>query len=158
MRLDNQKYHEVLDLMANFQAQCPQAPAPRTTHYIPFAESSRFWGREDILNAIDDALSTKTANGSLRSFALYGMGGVGKTQIALRYANASRENFDAIFWISAENNITLGQSFREIARMLSLIKADTETDDNTVTLEVKQWLSSTSGSSQIFSYGEPEAS
>lgn len=134
-------------MMANLHAQHPKAaPARKTTHYIPFAESSRFWGREDILANIDDTLLTNTANLSLRSFVLHGMGGVGKTQIALRYANASRAKFDAIFWVSAENPITLGQSFREIARMLGLFKAGTETDNNTVTLEVKQWLSSTSRS------------
>lgn len=151
MRLDNQKYHEVLDLMANFHTQRPEA-APRITHYIPFAESSRFWGRDDILALIDDALLEDSSNRPLRSFALYGMGGVGKTQIALRYANASREKFDAVFWISAENPVTIGQSFREITKILGLIKPDAETDDNAVTLAVKQWLSSTSGSCQSVYY------
>jgi Cdc6-like AAA superfamily ATPase len=148
MRVDNQKYHEVLNLMANFHHQRPEA-APKNTHYIPFTESSRFWGREDILASIDDALLADHLNRSLRSFALHGMGGVGKTQIALKYANASREKFDGVFWISAENSITIRQSFREIAKRLGLIKPDTETDDNAVMLEVKRWLSSTSESSQI---------
>lgn len=81
---------------------------------------------------------------SLRSFALYGMGGVGKTQIALKYANTSRDKFDSIFWISSDNAITIGQSFREIAKSLGLIQPGMESDDNAVTLEVKSWLSSTS--------------
>lgn len=143
MRVDNQKYHEVLDLMANFHPQRAET-APKSTHYLPFTESPRFWGRENILTLIDDALSADSSNRSLRSFALHGMGGVGKTQIALKYANASREKFDCVFWISAENLVTIGQSFREIAKGLGLIKPDTETDDNAVMLEVKQWLSTTS--------------
>ncbi|KAJ5124771.1 uncharacterized protein N7515_008596 [Penicillium bovifimosum] len=140
MRVDNQKYHEVLNLMANFHPQRPEA-APKITHYIPFTENPRFWGRENILALIDDALLADSR--SLRSFALHGMGGVGQTQIALKYANASREKFDCAFWIAAENLVTIGQSFREIAKRLGLIKPDTETDDNAVMLEVKQWLSST---------------
>lgn len=147
MRLDNKKYHEVLDLMANLHSQRPEA-APKITHYIPFTESSRFWGRKDILTCIDDILFADPSDRSLRSFALYGMGGVGKTQIALRYANASREKFDGVFWISAENLVTIAQSLREITKTLGLIKPDTETDDNAVLLAVKNWLSSTSGSSQ----------
>lgn len=140
-------------MMANLQAQLPEsAPAPTTAHYIPFAESSHFWGRQDILAAIDENLLPGSAIKSIRSFALYGMGGVGKTQIALRYANASRDKFDAIFWISAEDPIKIGQSFRDMARMLSLVKADAETDDNAITLEVKQWLSSTSGLCQHVSH------
>lgn len=69
------------------------------------------------------------------------MGGVGKTQIALKYANDSRAKYDAAFSISAENQITIGQSFREISRCLALTEPDTEIDDNTVILEVKKWLS-----------------
>lgn len=147
MRLDNQKYHEVLDLMANLHSQRLET-APKITHYIPFTESSRFWGREDILSCIDDVLLADPSCRSLRSFALYGMGGVGKTQIALRYANVSREKFDGVFWISAENLLTIAQSFREITKTLGLIESDTETDDNAVLLAVKSWLSSTSGSCQ----------
>ncbi|KAJ5173639.1 uncharacterized protein N7500_001570 [Penicillium coprophilum] len=142
MRIDNQKYHEVLDLMANFQPQRLE-PTHKVSHYLPFAECSRFWGRDDFLNRIDEVLFAPSSASSLRSFALYGMGGAGKTQIALRYANSSREKFDAIFWVSADNLVTIGQSFREIARTLKLIQVDTETDDHTVMLKVKQWLSST---------------
>lgn len=147
MRLDNQKYHEVLDLMASLHFQRPET-APKIAYYTPFTESSRFWGREDILSRIDDVLFADPSGRSLRSFALYGMGGVGKTQIALRYANVSREKFDGVFWISAENLVTIAQSFREITKTLNLIESDTETDDNAVLLAVKNWLSSTSGSSQ----------
>lgn len=144
LRLDNKKYQEVIDVMAKFRTQAPETPA--ITHYVPFAESSRFWGRDDFLSRIESALSPDTSQQSLRSFALYGMGGVGKTQLALRYANGSRSRFDAIFWIAAENLLTLGQSFREIAKMMGLIEPDIEADDNAVMLEVKKWLSSTSGS------------
>ena len=147
MRVDNQKYHEVLNLMANFHPQRPEA-APKITHYIPFTENPRFWGREEVLARIDAALLADPLNHTLRSFVLHGMGGVGKTQIALKYANESRVKFGCVFWISAENLVTIGQSFREIAKRLGLIRPDTETDDNSVMLEVKQWLSSTSGSCQ----------
>jgi hypothetical protein len=143
MRVNNQKYHEVLNLIANFHPQRPEA-TPKNTHYIPFIESSRFWGREDILARIDNALLADPLNRSLRSFALYGIGGVRKTQIALKYTKTSREKFDGVFWILAENSITIGQSFREIAKGLSLIKPDIEMDDNAVMFEVKQWLLSTS--------------
>ncbi|PWY82922.1 TPR-like protein [Aspergillus heteromorphus CBS 117.55] len=142
MRQDNLKYHEILDLMTNFHTQRPET-ATKGRHHIPFSESPRFWGREDVLSRIDGALTGNASNLSLRSFALYGMGGVGKTQIALKYANASRHKFDSIFWISSDNPITIGQSFREIAKSLGLIEPGVESDDNAVTLEVKSWLSST---------------
>lgn len=151
MRVDNQKYHEVLNLMANFHPQRTEA-APKNTHYIPFTENTRFYGREDILARIDGALLADPSSRSLRTFALHGMGGVGKTQIALKYANTARERFDGVFWIAAESSITMGQSFREIAKRLGLINPDLETDDNAVMLEVKQWLSSTSELAQPLCY------
>jgi hypothetical protein len=146
LRLDSKKYEEVINAMEQLHTRRPETPA--TIHYIPFAENSRFWGRREILSRIDNALFAETSQSSLRSFALYGMGGVGKTQIALKYANSSRSKFSAIFWIAAENSITLGQSFREIAKMMCLIKPDEEADDNAVILEVKSWLSLTSESMQ----------
>lgn len=143
MRLDTQKYQEVLDLMASFQTQTTKTET-KSRHYIPFAENPRFWGREDVLSQIDRALCTNGSDKSFKSFAIYGMGGVGKTQIALRYANQSRHKYEGIFWISAENSLTIAQGFREIAKTLDLIQLETETDDNAVMMEVKKWLSATS--------------
>lgn len=139
MRRDNQKYHEVLELMSKVHVQ-PLAQEKKNYHHnLPFAENPRFCGREDILSRIKSALSPK--NKGLQTFALHGMGGVGKTQIALKYSNDSRTTYDATFWVSAENQITIGQSFREISRCLALTEPDSEVDDNTVMLEVKKWLS-----------------
>jgi hypothetical protein len=55
MRRDNQKYHEVLELIAGFHTQ-NSAAEKKYRHYVPFSENPRFWGREDILARIDDAL------------------------------------------------------------------------------------------------------
>ncbi|RAK81445.1 TPR-like protein [Aspergillus fijiensis CBS 313.89] len=140
MRQSNQKYHEVLELMETLHPQQRQTRS-NSIFQIPSIESPRFWGREDILALIDEALVSGQSDHSFRSFALYGMGGVGKTQIALKYANASRAKFDAIFWVSADNLITIGQSFRRIADTLGLSAPDTEHDDNSVMLAVKKWLS-----------------
>lgn len=143
MRFDTQKYDQVLTLMASFHTQ-RQETLPRKSYYIPFTENPRFWGREDIISRIDGALFVeKSRRSSLRFFALCGMGGVGKTQIALRYANSCRTKYDAVFWVSADNQITIEQSFRGIARTLGLIEQHSETDNNSVILAVKNWFSST---------------
>ncbi|RHZ68953.1 hypothetical protein CDV55_102531 [Aspergillus turcosus] len=107
MRRDNQKYHEVLELMSSLRAQTP-AYEKKKYYYLPFNENPRFWGREDILSHIQSSLEVE-GKVTLRSFALHGMGGVGK-QIALRYANHSRTKYDAIFWLAAENLVTIGQN------------------------------------------------
>jgi anion-transporting ArsA/GET3 family ATPase len=70
------------------------------------------------------------------------MGGVGKTQIALQYANRHRELYKTILWVSADNVINMGQSFREIAKLLGLSQTEQEMQDTQVCmLKVKNWLS-----------------
>jgi hypothetical protein len=142
MRRDNEKYHEVLELVSNLRAQ-PPAYEKQKYYYLPFSANPRFWGREDVLSQIQSSLEVEGKT-TLRSFALHGMGGVGKTQIALRYANDSRTKYDAIFWLAADNLVTIGQSYREISKCLGLTNADMQTDDNAVMLGVKEWLADTS--------------
>ncbi|KAH8910727.1 hypothetical protein BR93DRAFT_964583 [Coniochaeta sp. PMI_546] len=70
--------------------------------------SHKFVGRRDILQRLDAFFSPRGANvRGRRQFLLCGMGGAGKTQIALK--------FKYIFWVDAENLQTARQSFRDIA-------------------------------------------
>jgi hypothetical protein len=49
---------------------------------------------------------------------LYGMGGIGKSQIMLEYAYQNLENYSSIFWIDASNKETLATSGRRILQRL----------------------------------------
>jgi len=46
------------------------------------------------------------------------MGGVGKTQLALNYAYTCKEKYQAMFWITATNDLSVLYSFREVAQSL----------------------------------------
>jgi len=48
--------------------------------------------------------------------ALYGMGGIGKTQCALAYAYANRDVYDRVYWINAADQTSLLSGFQSIAR------------------------------------------
>jgi hypothetical protein len=63
-----------------------------------------------------------------RSFALCGFGGLGKTQIATRYAFAREKDFDAIFWIQADEVGKLYKSFHDIAKALGLVDEGDQSD------------------------------
>jgi Cdc6-like AAA superfamily ATPase len=52
-----------------------------------------FVGRTDILKAMEDFLLSPEPSSKLR-MALYGLGGVGKTQIALKYAETFRPRYE----------------------------------------------------------------
>ncbi|XTI90165.1 hypothetical protein V2W45_1344883 [Cenococcum geophilum] len=52
--------------------------------------------------------------------ALTGLGGVGKTQLMLHYTKDYRDQFGAVFWIDCRSELTLSESFENIARLLFL--------------------------------------
>jgi MoxR-like ATPase len=52
--------------------------------------------------------------------AISGLGGVGKTQTAVEYAYRHGDEYDAIFWVSAETESTINTGFAEVARLLAL--------------------------------------
>lgn len=73
-----------------------------------------FCGREDLLAAI----SSRYEEG-VHVQGLYGMGGVGKTQLALQYAHTHFDEYDTVWWINAENKAVLQDS---VSKFLSALK------------------------------------
>uniref|UniRef100_L7J6F4 Uncharacterized protein n=1 Tax=Pyricularia oryzae (strain P131) TaxID=1143193 RepID=L7J6F4_PYRO1 len=103
-------------------------------------ENSRFHGREDALQAIAIALSPgQPGCGQLRSFVLFGIGGVGKTEIAHQYVAQHRKDYSTIFWVNASNLETLRESFEEIAQ---LVETEVQGPQSPMT-KVHNWLNDT---------------
>ena len=83
--------------------------------------------------------------GFTTSFALYGLGGVGKTQIALEYAYVHREDFDIICWLRASDSKTLANSYVELSRNNDMILLGSPTfpdqhDSVDIAKEMKRWF------------------
>ncbi|KAH7304982.1 P-loop containing nucleoside triphosphate hydrolase protein [Stachybotrys elegans] len=113
--------------------------------HLPLLQNAKFTGRDDVLSRIQAFLHPKLPSKSTQSVALFGMGGVGKTQVALQYAYQYADTYDIIIWIAAETPITIGQSFREVAQGLHLCHEAEELRDTAVAIQrVKNWLSTTS--------------
>jgi len=58
------------------------------------------------------------------SVALIGMGGIGKTAIAVEFAYQHRQEFDAVFFIQADTQESIAREFAEIAQTLGLSPGD----------------------------------
>ena len=99
---------------------------------LPPFRTSRFYDRTDIFLKIKDHFSKVDADQSFRSLALYGLGGVGKSSVALRYAEMKlREGeLDAMFWVQSEKPVNIRQSFTDIAFRLKLPGAKPEEHDD----------------------------
>ncbi|RDW58657.1 hypothetical protein BP6252_13133 [Coleophoma cylindrospora] len=74
---------------------------------------SMFVGRSGLLGSLTALLSQ--GNGNIQVAVLIGMGGSGKTQIALEYCRIQTEAKKWIFWVDATSQETLQQSFHSLA-------------------------------------------
>jgi hypothetical protein len=80
---------------------------------VPNRRVRQFIGREDVLERIEQAF---TSGAGPRVVVLRGLGGQGKTQVALEYCRRARAHgVQAIFWIDANSESTLKQSIQAIA-------------------------------------------
>ena len=86
---------------------------------VPLRRVTNFIGREDVISCLDKALSSEF-DCKPRIAVLHGMGGQGKTQIALEYCRRSKQEkrFSAIFWANASSETALRKSFERISEHL----------------------------------------
>ncbi|KAI0802570.1 P-loop containing nucleoside triphosphate hydrolase protein [Xylaria sp. FL0064] len=128
------------------RCQTPTEPATLPCFIYPVSRTLRFFERTDELIQIDRLLSSgyQDAHRPFRSLALYGAGGMGKSTIALRYAKARiyLKELDAMFWIAGEKEVTIRQSFTDIAVQLRLPTVQSTDHDQNRTL-VLDWLQNT---------------
>jgi hypothetical protein len=93
-------------------------PIKGSCYYFPSSQVSRFIGREKLLDRIDQILSPKEFESCQPVVAvLIGMGGQGKTQLALEYSRRSQNarKHNSILWINASSKVSIARSFEEIA-------------------------------------------
>ncbi|KAI9689234.1 MAG: hypothetical protein M1822_000972 [Bathelium mastoideum] len=99
-------------IMAEIQTQ---PPTPSST--VPFQHDPVFVDRDDLLSQIDERCSQPAGR-----VALVGLGGVGKSQLAIEYTYRVRDRFPEtwVFWIHASNAARFEQSCRDIANVLEI--------------------------------------
>ena len=118
---------------------------PHTPEFPLFMVFSRrnpnFIGRETALVSLHSNITGGNPLAGPRSCTIYGIGGVGKTQTALEYTYRYRERYDCVFWLRAEKEIELLNSYAAIARKLGLTSGN---DADQLALEkVQAWLEET---------------
>ncbi len=131
LALDEQETRQLLE--ASLTALSPHwlVPLPRN----PF-----FTGREGILAALHTHLHVEQVVALTQSYALRGLGGIGKTQIALEYTYRHALEYSAIFWIEAETIEHVMSSLLHIAELLQLPERQ-EADQQRIVAAVQRWLS-----------------
>ena len=111
---------------------------PQTIWFVPYKRNLYFTGREEILTKLQVSFFERKT--SLPAYALSGLPGVGKTQIAVEYAYRHYEEYQAILWASADTKETLTADFIDFAHVLNLPEKDDHNQKNVVHA-VQQWMS-----------------
>lgn len=98
-----------------------QVPFGGPFYLWPSIALEQFAGRKRLMDSIQEAMLLQRSHQT--RLALYGLGGVGKTQIALQLIQWYRTNFpnESIFWIHGGSGDMLRQSLTEIAFRSNLL-------------------------------------
>lgn len=84
---------------------------------VPFYRNPRFVGREEELATVEEFFKTGQPK-----VAICGLGGVGKTQIAIEFAHRLRKRKPAcsIYWIPCTSYVSVEQAYMDIAQTIGL--------------------------------------
>ncbi|MBO3746793.1 tetratricopeptide repeat protein [Streptosporangiaceae bacterium NEAU-GS5] len=77
-----------------------------------------FTGREDLLAQLRSGLRADVT--AVLPYALHGLGGVGKTQLAVEFAYRHRHEYDLVWWIPADQPMLVKSSLAGLAHLLML--------------------------------------
>jgi tetratricopeptide (TPR) repeat protein len=107
-------------------------PEPRFPRAIPPvwnvpARNASFTGRSEILDKLRDQLAS-SSQAVVLPLALHGLGGVGKTQVALEYAWRYMADYDVVWWVSADQRELINPTLADLAARLGIRVGDSVTE------------------------------
>ncbi|HEY2958190.1 MAG TPA: FxSxx-COOH system tetratricopeptide repeat protein [Actinomycetota bacterium] len=84
-----------------------------------------FTGRAELLGQLHETLhpGQVAAVVQVQAQALHGLGGVGKTQLALEYTHAHAADYDLVWWVTAEQPAAIPGQLVALARRLGIPEA-----------------------------------
>jgi ATP/maltotriose-dependent transcriptional regulator MalT len=125
-----------IDTDETFSVDFSLSEVPETEHFV---------SRREELTEIHKTLG---GDGTRSTVILHGLGGIGKTQLAVTYAKRHKADYSAIFWLNSKDEDSLKQNFARVARRilqenpeasrLSAVNEDSSLDK--VVDAVKRWL------------------
>jgi hypothetical protein len=115
----------------------PRAPGALPEIWnIPHLRNPNFTGREELLRELRASL---TSGGGAAIVPIAGLGGAGKTQLALEYCYRHTADYEIVWWVRAEETATLTGDYARLATELGLPEKDLS-DQQATAAAVRLWL------------------
>ena len=105
-------------------------PMPTVSNLPP--RNPNFTGRDELLSILRHTINTDRATAVV---AAHGLGGVGKSQLALEYAHRHQADYDLIWWIPAETPLLLAASLATLAPRLGVADGAKQEDQVAAVLD-----------------------
>jgi hypothetical protein len=116
---DDEQTGDTRDTMVSAAPTKPPARRlPRAWGDVP-PRKPNFTGRKEPSSQLHDELLT-VREAAVLPQTLHGMGGVGKSRLAIEYVHRHSSEYDLVWWISAEQNSPVLPPLVELARRLGL--------------------------------------
>jgi hypothetical protein len=125
------------------EVAAPPGSAAAPIWRAPYRRNVSFTGREALLEELHRALTRGAA------VALTGLGGIGKTQLALEYAYRHRGEYRVVWWVRADDGATLAADYAGLAAALGLPEREAR-EQAVVVAAVRLWLEQNTGWLLVF--------
>ncbi|EXL66121.1 hypothetical protein FOPG_17688 [Fusarium oxysporum f. sp. conglutinans race 2 54008] len=137
-------------LTMGISAYSARAPCPvRSYPLSSMAPVKTFVQRPSLRDGIRNQLMKPLESdrqGEVKKVGVCGMGGVGKSQLALSYLQRYRTEYDATFWIQADQTASIDREFLAIYRLLAETTSSlSDPNPEDVKREVLGWFARASG-------------
>lgn len=104
---------------ADAQSTVPvQAQQDNKYFEVPLDSNKNYIERPSITSQLEDLLKPPKSNAASRAVrvVLYGLGGAGKTELAVRFAERHRRRYKAVFWVYGTDVSRLKEGFERIGK------------------------------------------
>ncbi|KAI1777835.1 hypothetical protein F4818DRAFT_326973 [Hypoxylon cercidicola] len=116
-----------------------QVPPSLNKHFVVGRSVKSFYtGRKKEMAKVVDAFADTSCSGQ-RRFVIYGLGGSGKSELALKYAEEQHQNFWGVFLVDASTRKSASASYYDIAK-IGGVEPNEKAAKNWLATRVPSWL------------------
>ena len=126
-----------------------QPTSKQKIFHIPHQRNPNFTGRGELLEKVRETL-TGGESAAVTQAAIHGLGGVGKSQLAIEYVYRYAPDYSLVWWLRSEKVESLNADYEALAIKLGLVSGEERSEQAQVVEMVREALERRSGWLLVF--------